>query len=142
MTSNTSILNESMRSDAYVNVLQHKLFATVEIAWGFYQSIFVKIMQVDKEKYMYIYIHISGMELTLKKSLISALFLNDFPKEKVIQFVCIYIPGSRNRAARQRALQIIYRPCRLISHLKREKKFFSFSVCDKHSYFCTPAKQY
>ena len=80
-----------MRSDAYVNVLQHKLFATVEIAWGFYQSIFVKIMQVDKEKYMYIYIHISGMELTLKKSLISALFLNDFPKEKVIQFVCIYI---------------------------------------------------
>ena len=34
------------------------------------------------------------------------------------------MPGSRNRAARQRALQIIYRPCRLIYALKEKKKIF------------------
>ena len=63
-------------------------------------------------------------------------------KLQLSSFYFIPLPGSRNRAARQRALQINYRPCRLISHLKREKKnFFSFSLCDKHSYFCTSSSK-
>ena len=53
-------------------------------------------------------------------------------------------PRSRNHATRQRALQIICRPCRLISHIKNEKKKTFFSLFATNTCIFAPlaSKQY
>ena len=53
-------------------------------------------------------------------------------------------PYSKNHAAWQRALQIIYKSCRLISHLKNEKKktFFSLFATNTRMFAPLSSKQY